>query len=252
MDAELLLADMEFHDDESQENVRLKENVIELYNARLDERIRRKKFVIERGLLDLKSVQRTERKYSKEEREIVNKCKIFARFHTKEEHEKFVNGLIKERALRDAIEQLKYFRAKGLTQLDQIEKYIEGSKLKAKQAYEKNYSVPATTSHKKNESSGRLNGKWSTDYLDELQELVQDPDKKLFQAKSLELKGSSSKPLQSHLLNDAKWASLSNKEKTFVQEINMKPTTYCSIKRQIQLEQVKNNKIRLAMLLNNV
>ena len=78
--------------------------MIELYNARLDERIRRKKFVIERGMLDLKSVQRTERKYSKEEREIVNKCKIFARFHTKEEHEKFVNGLIKERALRDAIE----------------------------------------------------------------------------------------------------------------------------------------------------
>ena len=115
MDAELLLADMEFHDDESSENVKLKENVIELYNARLDERIRRKKFVIERGLLDLKSVQRTERKYSKEEREIVNKCKIFARFHTKEEHERFINGLIKERALRDAIEQLKYFRAKGLT-----------------------------------------------------------------------------------------------------------------------------------------
>lgn len=56
MDAELLLADMEFHDDESSENVRLKENVIDLYNARLDERIRRKKFVIERGLLDLKSV----------------------------------------------------------------------------------------------------------------------------------------------------------------------------------------------------
>jgi len=104
MDAALLLADMEFPDDESSENVRLKENVIELYNARLDERIRRKKFVIERGLLDLKSVQRTERKYSKEEREIVNKCKIFARFHTKEEHERFVNGLIKERALRDAIE----------------------------------------------------------------------------------------------------------------------------------------------------
>ena len=56
MDAELLLADMEFHDDDTPENVKLKESVIELYNARLDERIRRKKFVIERGLLDLKSV----------------------------------------------------------------------------------------------------------------------------------------------------------------------------------------------------
>lgn len=80
MDAELLLADMEFHDDDTPENILLKENVLELYTARLDERIRRKKFVIERGLLDLKHVQRSERKYSKEEREIVNKCKIFARF----------------------------------------------------------------------------------------------------------------------------------------------------------------------------
>jgi len=56
MDAELLLADMEFNEDDTPENVRLKESVIELYNARLDERIRRKKFVIERGLLDLKNV----------------------------------------------------------------------------------------------------------------------------------------------------------------------------------------------------
>ncbi len=54
MDAELLLADMEFFEEDTEENIQLKNSVIELYNARLDERIRRKKFVIERGLLDLK------------------------------------------------------------------------------------------------------------------------------------------------------------------------------------------------------
>jgi transcriptional adapter 2-alpha len=118
MDAELLLADMEFHDDDTPENIKLKENVLELYSARLDERIRRKKFVIERGLLDIKNVQRTERKYSKEERDIVNKCKIFARFQSKEDHEKFVNNLLKERLIREAIEQLTYFRSKGLTTID--------------------------------------------------------------------------------------------------------------------------------------
>ena len=118
MDAELLLADMEFHEDDTPENIKLKESVIELYNARLDERIRRKKFVIERGLLDLKAVQRAERKYSKEEREIVNKLKIFARFNTKEEHERFVASIIKERLLKNAIEQLKYFKSKGLNTLD--------------------------------------------------------------------------------------------------------------------------------------
>ena len=54
MDADLLLADMEFFDDDTNEDVQLKNDVIELYNARLDERIRRKKFVIERGILDFK------------------------------------------------------------------------------------------------------------------------------------------------------------------------------------------------------
>ena len=32
----------------------------------------------------------------------------------------------------------------------------------------------------------------------------------------------------------------------------MKPSTYCMIKRQIQLEHIKNKTIRAALLLNNV
>ena len=104
MDAELLLADMEFFDDDNDENNHLKNSIIELYNARLDERIRRKKFVIERGLLDIKRTQKFERKRSKEERDIINSMKIFARFNTEEEHQKIISNLIKERTLREAIE----------------------------------------------------------------------------------------------------------------------------------------------------
>lgn len=104
MDADLLLADMEFFDDDTQEDISLKNDVIELYNARLDERIRRKKFVIERGILDFKRIQKYERKKTKEEREIINTMKIFARFNTMEDHDKIVNSLIKERLLREVIE----------------------------------------------------------------------------------------------------------------------------------------------------
>lgn len=53
-DADHLLSDMEFCEDDTDMDIKLKEEVIQLYNARLDERIRRKKFVIERGLLDIK------------------------------------------------------------------------------------------------------------------------------------------------------------------------------------------------------
>lgn len=143
MDAELLLADMEFFEDDTPENIELKNSVIELYNARLDERIRRKKFVIERGLLDLKKVQKFERKKSKEEREIINQMKIFARFNTKEDHERLVESMMKERLIRETIQQLKYFKSKGLNNLDQIERFIETQKLKHKNAgnhYDKNYS----------------------------------------------------------------------------------------------------------------
>lgn len=56
--------------------------------------------------------------------------KIFARFNNMEEHEKIVNSIIKERLLREVIEQLKYFKSKGLTSLDQIEKYIDAQKKK--------------------------------------------------------------------------------------------------------------------------
>ena len=127
-DADTLLADLEYFDDDTEQDIKLKNDVIELYNARIDERIRRKKFVIERGLLDFKKIQKQERKKSKEDREIINAMKPFARFHTQEDHEKIVNNLLKERMLREAIQQLTYFKSKGLTTLDQIEKYVESSK----------------------------------------------------------------------------------------------------------------------------
>ena len=70
--------------------------------------------------------------------------KIFARFNTAEEHTDLVHSILKERLLHETIQQLKYFRSKGLTNMDQIEKYIETQKLKFKSQgnnYEKNYAL---------------------------------------------------------------------------------------------------------------
>ena len=53
-DAELLLAEMEFNDDDKESELKMKFKLLDIYNARLDERIKRKKIVIERGLLDLR------------------------------------------------------------------------------------------------------------------------------------------------------------------------------------------------------
>ena len=48
---------------------------------------------------------------------------------------------------------------------------------------------------------------------------------------------------QAHLEADEKWNSLSKKEKQFCSEFNIKPTSYCTLKRQIQFEVAKNRKI---------
>lgn len=53
-EAETWICEMEFTEDDPEEEVKLKRQVLEHYNARIDERIWRKKFVIEWNLLDLK------------------------------------------------------------------------------------------------------------------------------------------------------------------------------------------------------
>jgi transcriptional adapter 2-alpha len=56
-DAELLLADMEFSPDDHPSERELKLQVIRIYNQKLEERTKRRKFVIERGLVNVKEQQ---------------------------------------------------------------------------------------------------------------------------------------------------------------------------------------------------
>jgi transcriptional adapter 2-alpha len=121
-DAELLLADMEFGPDDHPSERELKLQVINIYNSKLDDREKRKRFVIDRGLVDRKEQQlvrllvtelkrintlshipypsiityytasvieivQQDRRRTKEERELVARLRVFARFHSPAEHE---------------------------------------------------------------------------------------------------------------------------------------------------------------------
>ena len=46
-----------------------------------------------------------------------------------------------------------------------------------------------------------------------------------------------------HLEVDPKWNGLNKKEKQFCIDLNMKPTSYCTLKRDIQFEVAKNRKV---------
>ncbi|KAF8818765.1 AP2 domain transcription factor APVIIb-1/ADA2-B, partial [Cardiosporidium cionae] len=124
-DAELILADMEFKDYETAQERHLKLQIIEIYNSKLDERIYRKKTVIERGLLDVKALQQKEKKRTKEERELHNLFRPLARFHSEEEHERFVQLLIEEKLIRARLQKLQEWKSLGLKTIEEVREYEE-------------------------------------------------------------------------------------------------------------------------------
>ena len=85
-DAELLLAEMEFNDDDTAEEQAMKFKLLDIYNYKLNERAKRKEFVIKRNLLDIKYQTNLEKNRTKDEKEIYNMMKVFARFNTPEDH----------------------------------------------------------------------------------------------------------------------------------------------------------------------
>jgi transcriptional adapter 2-alpha len=60
----------------------MKFRLMDIYNHKLNERIKRKEFVISRKLLDLKEQMRLDKMRTKEEKEIYNMMKVFSRFNT--------------------------------------------------------------------------------------------------------------------------------------------------------------------------
>ena len=125
-----VLADLEYFSDDNDEEIEFKDKMINYYLKRQEERIERKQFVIERGLLDIKKPGKgvQEKKKTKDEKDIINSMKIFSRFNSGKDHDQLVKNLIKERQLKDVINQLRQFHKNGLTSLDQIDKYIDLNK----------------------------------------------------------------------------------------------------------------------------
>ena len=124
-DAEMLVADMEFNEEDTAEERNLKFRILEIFNRRIDERVKRKKFVIERNLINLEHLSLQEKDKSKPEKEVYAMMRPFARFHAPEDHEKLVTGIIKSRNIRLTIEELKFYKEKGFTNMAEIENELK-------------------------------------------------------------------------------------------------------------------------------
>lgn len=121
--AEEVLGDMEITEEDSKEDRETKLNLLRLYDYKLSERENRKKFAYERGIIDWKRVQGIEKKRSKDERDVLKKYRCFARFVAQEKFDEFTEGLLAENRIRKRIEQLKHYRANGVTSMNKAEQF---------------------------------------------------------------------------------------------------------------------------------
>ncbi|KAM0745808.1 transcriptional adaptor 2 [Meredithblackwellia eburnea MCA 4105] len=121
---------------ESETELDLKMTVLDIFNERYDRRVASKDLIFDRGLVNYKLLLAAERKRSKEERDLIQRTKVFARIQTGDDHEKFVDGLLYELALRKRIAELQEYRRNGITSLSEGERYdlAKSQRLSAKQA----------------------------------------------------------------------------------------------------------------------
>ena len=123
-EAELLLAEMEFDSDDSEEEIRIKKSILSLYELRLREREKRRNFVIERGLLDIEKRIREESVLSKEEKEVRGLLKPILRFQTDAEHKELINCLMANIELKRKWERLNDLQKAGVNSVEDLSNVV--------------------------------------------------------------------------------------------------------------------------------
>lgn len=160
-DAELPLAEMEFKDNDSETDHELKLRMLRIYLSRLEERKRRKDFILERDLLYSRPLDKM---LSKEEKELYQRCKVFMRYHSQEEHNALLGGLNMERRLRQKIEELQEYRAAGCRTVAEGEQYAADKKKREAEASQKKskescqLSASAKVAQRANRTTNRERG----------------------------------------------------------------------------------------------
>jgi transcriptional adapter 2-alpha len=119
---------------EMDEETTLKMTVFDIYNSRLMARMERKRIIFEHNLLEYKKNSLIDKKRTKEERELLNKAKPFARMMNHEDFESFTKDLALEQNLRSAIQQLQEWKTMGISDLKHGEKYETEKQNRAQRA----------------------------------------------------------------------------------------------------------------------
>jgi hypothetical protein len=134
-DAEQALADMEFLPGDIPEDKELKLKVLRIYNEKLDEREKRKNFIINRNLHDYRKNQEEEAKMPRDERDLVRRMRLFERFHTPDEHKQFIADILRAKQLRKEIATLQMYRRMGIVSLAEADKFEQDKRWRMSHRY---------------------------------------------------------------------------------------------------------------------
>ncbi len=122
-EAENTLADMEFLEADTEQEKKLKLQVLQIYYQKQSEREKRKQFILSRNLYDYRKYVKNEQDLPQDERDLRHRMRLFERFHTPQEHKLFIDDIIKAKRLRKEIAKLQMYRRIGIRSLAEAEKY---------------------------------------------------------------------------------------------------------------------------------
>ena len=146
-DIEVEMSHLEFNenDKKKEKELQIKMDVLKDYNLILKEREARKKFILEKNMLDMGRQNRIESRLSKEEYSLLLFMKPFHRFFENSEFYDLFGNIIIEQQLKlmlknlNKIENEKNSRGGKISTLEDLEKYYENDKGGNKSKKQKTY-----------------------------------------------------------------------------------------------------------------
>ena len=123
-EAEILLSELEFKDNDDYKTINMNYKILQNYNNILEEREERKKLVNEKNLYDYRKQINFDKKLSNEDREIYTNTKSFLKYLTKEQFYYMNENNILEKNIKALLNQLVMYQELGCKTFDDIQKYI--------------------------------------------------------------------------------------------------------------------------------
>ncbi|OMJ28078.1 Transcriptional adapter 2 [Smittium culicis] len=230
-DSEIAIKDLVFGNDADEitpEEIDLKKTVLEIYNNKLIKRDMRKKFIIERNLLEYNKLLNLEKKLNPSIKESLNKIKAFAKVLSDPDYQTFSAGIQNELELKNRIDQLLEWRQNGISTL------AEGS------VYETEKSIRA-------QKSKSISTRDCIQNLERLQRLAmkysQKNSKSDIQNQVSNLSGKNKSSYTNEFKNLDGGQLLSRLEIELISELGIVPKSYLLLKDILLTEYVNNGQI---------